>query len=397
MPPFAYRAIATGGEMIEGRMEARDAEAVIRHLRDKGHLPVSAEPAMGTVKRGRLAARPRDVAVAVREMALLLGAGQTVEQALRLMASGAAPKRLQPAFAAALEALRGGAGLADALDEVGGFPPLVIAMVRAGEAGGVLEPVMGRLADLLDRAVRMRETLVSALIYPSILVVVAIAAVLLLLLQVVPQFAPLFANAKTELPLSTRAVLAASAWLRENWTSLMAGVLAALLAGPRVVGRLVPDGGWDRVVLRLPGVGSLVAIAATVKLARTLGVLLKCAVPLPAALALSREVVGNRVMAQAVAVMAAGVRDGKSLADSLPAGAPLPPMAVKLLRVGEESGRLDEVLGHLADIYDAKLEQALKRFFTVLEPACVLALSVVIGGIVVSILMAVVSINELAF
>lgn len=402
MPLFDYHAIAASGERVAGRMEARDAPAVIRHLQDKGHLPVSAEPVTAAgglgwpARRSRPVGRGRDLALAIRELAMLLGAGQTVEQALRLMASGAAPKRLQPALAAALEALRAGAGLADALDGAGGFPPLVIAMVRAGEAGGVLEPVLGRLADLLDRAARMRETTVSALLYPAILVTVAVAAVLLLLLQVVPQFAPLFAGAGADLPLSTRLVLGASAGLRAYWTPLMVAALVLLLGGRWLAGVLVSEDAWDRLVLRLPGVGALVAMTATARLARTLGVLLRSAVPLPVALALARDVVGNRAVAAAVAAMAQGVRDGRGLAASLPPDQPLPALAVQLLRVGEDSGRLDEVLIHLADIYDAKLEQAMKRFFAVLEPACVLALSVVIGGIVVSILLAVVSINELA-
>ncbi|HYH17482.1 MAG TPA: type II secretion system F family protein [Azospirillum sp.] len=396
MPVFTYKALTPAGEPRDGRMEARDAKSVIRHLQTQGLLPVEARPA-GAAARGPRKAPMRDLALAVRELAMLLGAGQTIEQALALMASTAGPASLRPRLAAALDRLRGGGGLADALEADGGFPPVVVAMVRAGEASGQLETVMAELADLLDRAVKLRDQWGSALAYPTILVVASVCAVTLLLTLVVPQFEPMFAGARQAPPWSTQVVLAASQALRAHGTELLVAVLVLLLAVPAVTRRFAPPGWWEGAVLRLPGVGPLVAAASTARFARTLSVLLTSGVALPTALTLAGAVPGLRRFAQAADAMRAGVAEGRGLAAALPPGAPLPPVAVQLLRVGEEGGRLDAVLRHLADLLDAKVELAVKRLLTVLEPAIILLLSAIIGGIVVSILVAVVSINELAF
>ncbi|HYD69056.1 type II secretion system F family protein [Azospirillum sp.] len=396
MPVFTYKALTPAGEPRDGRMEARDAKAVIRHLQGQGLLPVEARPD-GAAARGRAKAPLRDLALAVREMAMLLSAGQTIEQALALMASTAGPASLRPRLAAALERLRGGGGLADALETDGGFPPVVVAMVRAGEASGQLETVMAELADLLDRAVKLRDQLGSALAYPTILVIASVCAVTLLLTLVVPQFEPMFAGARQAPPWSTQVVLAASQALREHGTELLVSALVLLLAVPAVLRRFAPPGWWEGAALRLPGVGPLLAAASTARFARTLSVLLASGVALPTALTLAGAVPGLRRFAATADAMRAGVAEGHGLAASLPPGAPLPPVAVQLLRVAEEGGRLDAVLRHLADLLDAKVELAVKRLLTVLEPAIILLLSALIGGIVVSILVAVVSINELAF
>lgn len=387
---------------MEGQMEARDADAVIQQLRKQGHLPVNATAAPRRGFHPRLfgrrgGVRLQDLALAMRELVMLLAAGQTLEKSLHLLAGTSAPETLRPTLAIALERLRGGATLADALEEAGGFPPLTLALIRAGEAGGALETVLAKLADLLERSVRLRESLLSALIYPAVLVTVAVASVVLLLAAVVPQFAPLFANAPHELPFVTRLVLAASTVLR-NWGTVgLAAALALLLGLPPIVRRMGLEVWRDRQLLRLPGVGDLVVMAITARLCRILGVLLKSGVALPAALGLVRAVAGNHEFATLVDAMQNGVKEGHGLAGSLPANSPLPPLVIQLLRVGEHSGHLEDTLIHLADIYDAKVEQSLKRLLAVIEPACVLALSAVIGGIVISILLAVVSINDLAF
>ena len=400
MPHFTYSALTPGGELREGSMEARDARAVLRHLETQGLLPVEAKPVVTGGSRLRLSqgagAQARDLAVAMREMVMLVGAGQTVEQALRLLATEAGPPRLRPRLETVLERLRGGGSLSEAMNAAGGFPPLVLAMVKAGEAGGTLEVTLANLADLLERALKLREQIQSALMYPIVLMVAAVGSLLLLLTQVVPQFAPMLKQAGKTLPVSTSLVLAASDALLAYGTTLMVAALVAVAGAPFLLRRL-PPGWWEPAVLRMPAVGDLVAMAATARLCRTLGTLLKGGVPLPAALGLASEVAGLRSLARAVLAMRAGAAEGRGLAVSLPPGAPFPPLAVQLLKVGEESGRIEEILGHLATLFDAKVELALKRVLALFEPACILLLAVLVGGIVVSILSAVMSINELAF
>jgi general secretion pathway protein F len=325
-----------------------------------------------------------------------------LEKSLQSLAGGAAPERLRPLLTTVLDRLRGGRGLAEALEDAAAeakkplFPPYFIAMIRAGEAAGALEAVLGKLAELLERALRLRETLISALIYPIILTVVAISSVVLLLTVVVPQFAPLFANSPHQLPWATTLVLGASRLLRE-WGALgISLLLAGGLAAPRLLRRWGASGWWDRTVLRLPVAGPLVVAIATARLSRTLGILLKSGVPLPAALGLTRGIVGNRVLAEMLDALRDGIANGRGLTASLPEGHPLPDLAVQLLRVGEQSGRLEEILLRLADLFDDRVELAQKRLLAIFEPACVLTLSAIVGGIVISILQAVVSINDLA-
>jgi general secretion pathway protein F len=398
MPYFTHKSISKSGAVIRGRLEARDADQLKRDLQGQGYLPIetreisAAKPIWRRV--GRLGGK--DLAIATHEITMLLDAGQTVEQALQLMIEGAARSPLRRALAAALTSLREGASLERALAATEAFPPVFLAMVQAGEASGALAEQLGKLATMLDRAAKLKEQMISAMIYPALLMLVAIAAVILLLGLVVPQFAPLFADAHTTLPFATRAVLKASDLLREDGVVFLALVslallgLAAALRRPRVAD-------WcDDRLLRLPLIGPLLVLAATGRWMRVLALLLKGGVPLPTALELVRPVAGHRRIQAMLAAMRAGIKDGKGLTASLPAKPMMPELALQLLRVGEQGGRLEDSLGHLAELFDTRLEQSLKRALAIFEPACVLVLSLVVGTIVISILLAVVSINDLA-
>jgi len=398
MAHFKHKSIAPSGAVIRGRLEARDAEQLRRELQSRGYLPIETSEVGSGHARWRPTRRPggKDLAMATHELTMLLGAGQTVEQALQLMVEGAAPSMLRRALAAALASLREGASLQGALAATGAFPPVYLAMVQAGEASGALAEQLGKLALMLDRTAKLKEQMISAMIYPALLMLVAISAVILLLGLVVPQFAPLFADAHTTLPFATRAVLAASDLLRADGLSVLALAslallgLAAALRRPRVAD-------WcDDCMLRLPLVGPLLVLAATGRWMRVLALLLKGGVPLPVALDLVRPVAGHRRIKAMIAAMRAGIKDGKGLTASLPARPMMPALALQLLRVGEQGGRLEDSLGHLAELFDTRLEQSLKRALAIFEPACVLVLSLMVGTIVISILLAVVSINDLA-
>lgn len=383
---------------MRGRVEARDAEAVRLLLQSQGAMPIETREVRSAGAATAMLRRPasaKDLGLASQELSMLLTAGQTIEQALQLMAEGVAPRPLRGPFALALVRLREGSTLAEALRAAGSFPPVYTAMVQAGEVSGSLGEQIGKLGAMLDRAARLREQLISALIYPALLVLVAFSAVILLLTYVVPQFEPLFEGAKT-LPFMTRAVLAASDLLRE-WGQV-AGILlctavlglAALARRPAMARRL------DDLRLALPVVGPLLLLAASARWMRVLAVLLKGGVPLPQALDLVAPVAGYRRLQAMLAAVKTGIKDGKGLTASLPPGAPLPDLATQLLKVGEQGGRLEDSLGHLADLYDSRLETRLKRLLAIFEPACVFGLSLVVGTIVISILTAVVSINDLA-
>jgi general secretion pathway protein F len=392
---FATKIISSSGVLTRGQIEARDVDAVRRQVQSQGGLAVETREIHPARVRLR-SARTLDLAMATDELTMLLGAGQTIEQALGLLIEGAAPRSLRTAFDLALGKLRDGASFADALAATSRFPPIYLAMVQAGEASGALTEQLGKLALMLERAARMREQMISALIYPALLVAVAVSAVILLLGQVVPQFAPLFVNSSRPLPLATRAVLAASEMMRADGLLALAVVVLATL-GVMLACRRPALAGWcDDQLLRLPLIGPMLVLAATARWMRVLAVLLKGGVALPAGLDLVGPVAGHRRIRTMIDALHAGIKDGKGLIAALPPRAPLPDLARQLLKVGEQSGRLEDSLGRLADLFDSRLEQTIKRALAIFEPACVLALSLMVGTIVVSILLAVVSINDLA-
>ncbi len=396
MPEFTYLALDQSGGEHSGRMEGASDAAILDRLRGQGWHPVRVTP----LPVRRLPARgpaTDDLLLATRELLLLLRAGLPLERALSLLAGGLAPRALLPRLERVLDRLHNGSGLGDALLSVGGFPPLYAAMVRAGEGAGALDLVLDQLCLLLERQRRVTRAVTSALIYPAVLCAVAIGSLLLLLIYVVPQFAPLFANTKRALPAATELVLALSAFTIHWGDVALALILCLGLAGWLLLRRpsLAP---WrDRLILRLPLLGPLVTMAGVARLARGLSVLLRAGVGLPRALELSAAMAGNRMLSASALSMRDAVRDGKPLTAGLPPGHPLPDLAVTLIRVGEQSARLAEVTDQLAAMFEDKLETAIKRFLALLEPALILLLALFVGGIVVSILMALVSINELAF
>jgi general secretion pathway protein F len=396
---FSFVAIARSGETVRGRVQAADAAAAIRGIQALGHLPVSAVPVAEAAAPpggdGRAApASGDDLMALTRELALLLDAGQPVERALALLAAGLAPRRLRGRLQGALTALRGGGTLADALQAAGGFPPVYTAMLRAGEAAGALPDALQQLVVLLERQARLRAGLLSALLYPAVLAVVALLSVLLILLYVVPQFAPLFERAPVLLPMTTRWVLAASAGLRSHGALLLVLLAALLLAARGALGRPGVARRLARRALGLPLLGPVLAMAAVARVARLLAVLLRAGTPLVPAL--GHAVAAASPLAPEVIAMRDGVKDGRGLAASLPAGHRLPSLAAELLQVGEESGRLGEVLFHLADGFEQRVETHARRLLALAEPACILAIAVLVGGIVVSLLTALVSLNALA-
>lgn len=403
MPVFSCQSIDAEGQLGDSRIVAATRLSAMEQLRAKGHIPVSATEAAELAPRDSFLSFERrlipdkNLLAVTKELALLLGAGQQLEQALSLLTRSLPSSRMRGVIQAILGKVRGGASFADALDQHGDFPPLYVAMTRAGEASGSLDLAINRLAEMLESSVRMRETVISALLYPAILVSVSVLSIALLLKFVVPQFAILFEGSEASLPWITQLVLAASAWLEQyGLVSLIVG-LVLIIAIPRAKGWLRLDDWWDRFVLRLPLVGELVAVQQTARMTRTLGSLHLSGVPLPAALGLAGKVTGNRAIHAVVETMRQGVKDGRTLASALIPGGPIPDLASHLIRVGEESGRLNDVLLQVSDIYDAKFELSVKRLLAILEPACVIVLGIFIGGIIVSILLAVISVNELAF
>jgi len=292
--------------------------------------------------------------------------------------------------------VRGGKSLSQALDarrEV--FSRFYINIVRAGEAGGALGVVLTRLADTMERNKELRESVKSALVYPCILIGVAVLSVMVLLVWVVPQFEQTFAQAGKALPLPTQIVIFLGTGLRRYWWAVIAVVVACVflirrrLAVPAVRLR------FDARMLRLPLIGDLMTKVDVARFARTLATLLGNGVTLLSGLSIVRETVGNGVLAGALDGVIVRLREGKGFGRPLSETGVYPRLAVQMIMVGEESGRLEEMLVRVADVYDREVQMAVKRFLAVLEPALILSLAVFIGGIVFSILLGVMGMSEL--
>jgi general secretion pathway protein F len=297
-----------------------------------------------------------------------------------------------------LSQIRGGQSLADALAEHPKvFPKLYVNMVRAGEAGGVLAAIFKRLADYLERSQELKENVVSALIYPTILVTVGGASMIFMIAFVIPRFAVIFADLGQSLPATTAFLLWASGLFRSYWWAIL-GFIAALIASLRYYagtenGRM----SLDTLKLRLFMVGDLVRKIETSRFTRTLGTLIKSGVPILNSLTIVREIINNRVMSNALAEVSTGIKGGKGISQPLKKSGVFPPLAIHLIEVGEETGRLDDMLIQIAENYDREITNAVKRFVSLLEPAMILVMGLLIGFVVVSMLLAIFSVNDVSF
>ncbi|MGE0385521.1 MAG: type II secretion system F family protein [Gammaproteobacteria bacterium] len=404
MPRFRYKAVAPGGEIVEGEADAASRQALIDRLHASGHTPLRAAAVDGG---GRSAARVvlarrrglgrRDVLELTSQLATLIGAGLDLDRALTVMLDvGASAPRMQ-----VLERLRrdirAGSALSQSLAAQGAlFSRFYVNMVRAGEAGGVLAEVLQRLAQYLERAQALRDGIRGALLYPAILLAVAALSMLVLLTVVLPQFRDLFAQMDAQLPLLTRIVLACGDALRHwGWLAL----LAVGAAGAWLAWRLEREPHLqlhrDRLLLRLPLIGQIVLRAEVARFARTLGTLLGSGVTLITALAIVRETMTNRVLAELIGAAADRIRQGGGLSEPLRAANVLPAQAIHLIRVGEETGELDRMLLRIADIYDNEVAVAVRHALAVLEPALIVLLALGVAIIVLSLLLAILGVNDL--
>lgn len=416
MPDFTWRAANSAGKLETGLFAAPGEAAVVRHLRSLGLTPLSieaaqagaagmaaAEGALGVrapARGGRKARGPVNAADALAltsELAIMLRAGLALDNALRVLIDMSHKPSVAVLVQGLLDAVKGGTPLSRALmahhDLFGDF---YINMIRSGEASGQMSGVLDRLVEHMERQRDLRDSVVSATIYPAILLGVAVLSLIVMLGFVVPQFEKLFTDMGDALPLPTRWVMAVGHVFRSY------GILIAVAVFG--IGSLVlrwwrtPAGRrwWQARLLRAPLVGPLARKYQLTLFSRSLGTLLGNGVPMLTALHIATETVGNVVLRRALAGVAPIVKEGGKVVSAIAATGIFEPLAINLIRVGEETGRIGPMMLELANILNREVETGIKRLLTLVEPVLILVLGIVIAAIIVSILLGILSINDLA-
>lgn len=409
MALFRYTALTPAGQQADGELEGGSAEEVIDRLLRRGLIPIEAAlrqgvPAAVAPPTGHSLGRrlpTQEVVLFAQQLGRLLGARLPLDASLGIVAGLARGRTARSVLADVLDRVRGGSGLAAALAAQGQgttetFPRMLVATIRAGEEAGALPEVLGRAAALLARAEAVRQGIVSAMVYPAILAVTATGAIGVVLLVVLPQFEPLFAEAGTRLPAVTRVVMACGHVVAAGWWVLpLLGLLGAL-AWRWAMARPGPARALARLALRLPLLGGLVLRFNAAAFARTLAALLGNGVPAARALPLAVEAVGNHELAARLAEAAARMTQGEGVAAPLAALRLLPDILVRLAQVGEETGRLAELLAEAAEMLETEAQRRVERLVALLVPAMTILMGLAIAVVIAAVFLAMISINDLA-
>jgi general secretion pathway protein F len=403
---FHYRAADQAGKVVEGVMEADAERSVVLRLREMGCVPLRialpSERAIGASRQQALFAKRKinqqQLLQFTRELAALLAAGLPLDRSLSILGGLVEGGELSKVVRSLVEAVRAGKSLAVSMGEHPEiFPKIYVNMIRAGEAGGILDGVLRYLTEYLESTLALKEDVKSALIYPVILAVAAGLSLIVLFIFVIPKFAAIFRDNDKALPWITKAVIGFSQFLADyGWITLF--VICAGVIGVTFYIRS-PEGKseWDRFSLRTWLIGDLLRKFETARFSRTLAALLKGGVPMLEALGTVQGVIGNRLLARAIGQVQVRVREGRGMARPLSESGLFPPLALNMIAVGEETGKLDAMLTEVANYYDQEVKRSTKKLTALLEPALILAMGLIIGIVVISMLLAIFSINDLSF
>lgn len=384
MPVWTYSARTVSGELRRDEIELPSRDHVIAYLRKQKLIPVAVreKPKSITLSRG---VKTREIVIFTRQFATMINAGLPLVQALDILAKQTDNKVLNKTVQNILYDVESGHTLADALKSHPRiFSDLFVSMVAAGESGGILDTILLRLATFLEKSEAMARKIKGAMVYPGVVLSVAVLAIAILLLFVIPVFEEMFASFNTVLPLPTRMVIGLSALLQTYWWVIVgAGGLGIVLFKrwldtPK--GRLR----FDRILLRLPILGGLVRKAAIARFTRTLSTMLSSGVAILDGLEITARTSGNRVIHDAVMESRSAIAGGKSIAEPLRETGVFPPMVTQMIHVGEETGDLDGMLTKIADFFEDEVDVAIESLLKALEPALIVVLGSLVGGMIVA-------------
>jgi type IV pilus assembly protein PilC len=393
MPTFAFSGRTRGGQSISGERLADSADAAVALLRREQILVSRIEPAKSKAKgegtgfklRGARAVPAKNLAVFTRQFSVMIDAGLPLVQCLDILGKQEPDKRFSATILKVREEVESGASLADAMKKFPKtFDDLFTNMVAAGEAGGILDTILKRLATYIEKNVKLKAQVKSAMIYPVAVLVIAGLVVAVILWKVIPTFATLFAGLGAQLPLPTRIVI----WMSNQMVVFMPLLVIGSFVGAFALRQYYATHGGrrviDRILLKVPILGMILRKVAVARFCRTLSTLLSSGVPILDGLAITGRTAGNAIVEDAIMSTRSSIERGETIATPLQATKVFPPMVTQMIGVGEATGALDMMLSKIADFYEDEVDTAVAGLLTLLEPVMIAVLGVIVGGIVIS-------------
>ncbi len=409
MYTYSYKATDPAGKIVTGTLEATEEKEAVANLQSMRYIPIR----ISLAKRNRIGpdidlskgiasffnrVSTKDVVVFTQDLSTLLEAGVPVDRALSILIDVAEKDRFKDVIRDVLKNVQGGSYLSNALAKYPKvFSSFYVSMVRAGEAGGVLDDVLKRLGAFLESSQDFKDYIKSTMVYPIFLVFVGGVSIIILLTFVIPKFSVIFSDMRQVMPLSTRILLGFSAALKKYWPVILGGLGIMYFLMTRYIKTPTGSLKLDQYKLRFPVVGELIKKIEVARFARTLGTLSQSGVPILQSLNLVKDIIGNQVIARTLGNVHGRVKEGERLSRPLGEIDMFPSLAIQMITVGEETGRLGEMLLRVAENYEKAAKDTVRRLVSFLEPAMILCMGVVVGFIVISMMMAIFSINEMPF
>jgi type IV pilus assembly protein PilC len=384
MPTFTYTARALNGDLKSATIDAPNRDDVVAQLRRQRLNVVKIDEAAPKKKKGGKISM-RDIVIFTRQFSTMINAGLPLVQALDILATQSESAALKDVTRQVVFDVESGNTVADALRKhPKAFSDLYVNMVAAGEAGGILDTILMRLAVFMEKNDALVRKVKGAMIYPGVIMSVAEIAITVLLIFVIPTFEKMFASVNMALPLPTRIVIGMSRFLQHYWWLVLAALAGAVVMLKRYYA--TPDGKLkiDRMALKMPVLGDVLRKSAVSRFTRTLGTLISSGVSILEGLEITAKTAGNRVIQDAIMESRASIAGGETISAPLKKSAVFPPMVISMIAVGEQTGGLDEMLGKIADFYDEEVDAAVSGLLALMEPLMIVFLGVVVGGMVVS-------------
>ncbi|GJM43756.1 MAG: type II secretion system protein F [Gemmatimonadota bacterium] len=388
MTTYVWRGRTSGGEVVSGELTVTNRSELLSQLRKKRIIVTSVKQKPKEISfkmPGGGGIGTKDLAIFTRQFATMINAGLPLVQCLDILSRQLSKEHFRDITKKVMNDIEAGATLSESFRKhPKAFDELYVNMVSAGEAGGILDTILLRLADYIEKIEALKRKVKSALMYPAVVLVVALGATLFMLMFIIPTFARMFSDFGAELPLPTKVVLGASNFIRGYWWALLAGTAGFLFGLKKYY---ATDGGHHRIdglMLKMPVLGDVLRKGAVARFTRTLGTLVSSGVPILDGLEITAKTAGNVIVQDAVMMARTSIREGDTISNPLRQSGVFPPMVVQMITVGEETGALDEMLTKIADFYDEEVDSAVDALTSIIEPVMIVFMGAIVGGMVVA-------------